>query len=203
MLLDLAHPELFAGQSTSIKKCLALAFRAMRASKTQKKLLLLVSDGEDHDAQALDLAQEAAQKGFVIYTIGVGTRSGGPIPLLNALGEIGDWKRDEKKRLIYSKLNPALLQAIASATNGRYFELTKGAEAINAILKTKDSLDKKQFEQTKYVEYIEWSPAFIGLALALCFLELLVPPHRQFAPLRQASQDIRALCQRWVRFFKE
>jgi hypothetical protein len=94
------------------------------------------------------------------------------------------------------------LQAIAAATNGEYFELTKSAEAINAFMKTKDSLHKKQFEQTKHVEYIEWFPAFVGLALALCFLELLIPPHTQFSPLRQASQDIRALRQRWARFLK-
>jgi Ca-activated chloride channel family protein len=99
MLLDLARPELFAGQSASLKKCLALAIRAMGAEKTQKKLLLVISDGEDHDTQALALTQEAAQKGFVIYAIGVGTLKGGPIPLLNDLGEIEDWKRDEKKLL--------------------------------------------------------------------------------------------------------
>jgi Ca-activated chloride channel homolog len=107
------------------------------------KILLLVTDGEDLEGEALSAAEQAKTRGLTIYTVGVGTRSGELIPLMNS-GENGTFVKDEKGAPVKSRLDETMLQNIAETTGGKYEPLGQQAEGLEAIYREKLSLVPKQ-----------------------------------------------------------
>ncbi len=153
------------------------------------KILILVTDGEDLEGEALNAAKEAAQKGLTIYTVGVGTPSGELIPLKRR-GK-GSFVKDDQGQLIKSRLDEKMLWNIAAATGGQYELLGQQAEGLDAIYKQKLSLVPKhelsERMQRVPVDRFEWP---LLLAFILLVIEFAVSdrrPRRKRGPVIRTS----------------
>lgn len=183
LALRAAHPDMLPNQGTSIADALAVAEEAFEPNNKSHKALILITDGETHDEAAEARAKQAAENGLIIYTIGVGTADGGFIPIVQNGREM--YKRDQTGNPVRSALNEEMLQALAQAGNGRYFNLNAGSEAVLAALKDRiDRMEKRSFEERSFEEYESTFQWFIGLAIALLLAEFLLPYNR-----KNASQE--------------
>ena len=170
-----ANPGSVPSQGTAIGQAIDVGNKAFKADKDNHRVIVVISDGEDHDGKAIALAKEANSKGILTYTIGVGSGGEGAlIPVLNKGRR--DYKRDETGNPVRSKINEEMLGEVAKAGNGAYFNLAAGAdEVINALQKQIDNIEKKEFEQRVFDEYASYFQWFIGLALLLIIFEFLLP----------------------------
>jgi Ca-activated chloride channel homolog len=165
------------------------------------KILVLVTDGEDLEGEALDAAKAAAKKGMTIYTVGVGTPAGELIPMGDA-GQSGHFVKDAKGQVVKSRLDETMLRAIAEATGGQYEPLGQQAQGLDAIYQQKLSLVPKQDlaerMQRTPVERFEWP---LLLALVLLVMEFALSdrrPRRKKTPLVEtANRRVLTVARGW------
>ncbi|MBW1779451.1 MAG: VWA domain-containing protein [Deltaproteobacteria bacterium] len=158
------------------------------------KILVLVTDGEDLEGEALNAAKEAAQKGMTLYAVGVGTPAGELIPLKKS-GKGSLFVKDAQGQVVKSRLDEKMLQKITQATGGQYEPLGRQAEGLDAIYKQKLSLVPKQElaerMQRVPIERFEWP---LLLAFVLLVVEFAISdrkPHRKKVPvIRTANRRI-------------
>ena len=112
LFLDQIDTNMIPTQGTALSSALQTGLSAFAEDDSKYKVLVLVTDGEDHEGQAISLAAQAAERGMIIHTVGVGTDSGSLIPIIDNQG-IRDYKRDGSGKLITSVLNETILQDIA------------------------------------------------------------------------------------------
>jgi Ca-activated chloride channel family protein len=163
-----ADPEIAPTQGTAIGAAVELAMRAFNVQDDKNRGIVVITDGEDHEDNALDMVRDAVDKGAVVFTIGAGTERGAPIPTGD---QNGAYIRDENGEVVQSKLNVPMLEKIASTGNGAYFDIQDAGAASKGIRKGIDELDKQSFEQrgiSGYESYfiIPLLPGFILLLIA-------------------------------------
>ena len=129
-------------------------------------------DGENHDQDALDQAKIAAEQGVLIFTIGVGTSAGSPIPTFEN-GQ-SQYKKDKQGNTVVSKLNENMLSSLAAAGSGKYYNITNGEKVIDALQKYIETLEKQEFEQRTFSEYESYFQWFLALALLFLLIEFLL-----------------------------
>mgnify|MGYP001133296963 CR=1 FL=1 len=116
MFLDVMDTDLIPSQGTAIGDAIETALESFDTKDTKHKAIVIFSDGEDHFGKAVSAAQKAAEQGVVIYSVGVGTIGGSPIPVVDDNQQ--GFKRDRQGRVVTTKLDPSILQEIASVTEG-------------------------------------------------------------------------------------
>src|SRR2546422_4546929 len=124
MFVDVLDVDLIPIQGTAIADAIQTATAAFRPGERRYKVLVLITDGEDHEGNVAAAAGAAAAGGVDIYTVGVGSPGGEPIPLRNARGDIIGYKEDREHRKVTSRLGETDLEAVAQTTGGRYFRST-------------------------------------------------------------------------------
>lgn len=168
MFLQNANPDLVSSQGTAISKALNLAKTYYNNDEQTNRFLIILSDGEDHQTETKQVALNLANDGVKVYTIGVGTETGGPIPI-KINGAIG-YKKDRKGETVITKRKPDVLQGIADAANGTYIDGNKTQKPVDFIEKIITNAQKSEFETTQFSDYKDQFQWFIGLG----FLFLLV-----------------------------
>jgi len=168
MFLQNANPDLVSSQGTAISKALNLAKTYYNNDEQTNRFLIILSDGEDHQTETKQVALNLANDGIKVYTIGVGTETGGPIPI-KINGTIG-YKKDRKGETVITKRKPDVLQGIADAANGAYIDGNKTQKPVDFIEKIITNAQKSEFETTQFSDYKDQFQWFIGLG----FLFLLV-----------------------------
>jgi Ca-activated chloride channel family protein len=170
MHLRSVNTEVMPTQGTALGEAISIAMAMPGAGGQKEKVLVLLSDGEDHDSQAIDMAKKAAGQDLIIHTIGVGTSKGGPIPVKTGAGVA--YKTDRSGQQIISQLNEDNLKAIASAGGGKYFNIDNEKQAIREIVKSikwsSASLGEERIYR-RYKNYFQW---FLFPAIILLMLEL-------------------------------
>jgi len=165
--LDALDTEIIPHGGTDIASAIREA-EFVFSNDANHKILVLVTDGEDLEGEALTAAKEAAARGVTIYTVGVGTPAGELIPL-NQTGKGVSFVKDERGQMVKSRLDEKMLRQIAETTGGQYEPLGQQAEGLDAIYRQKLSLVPKQelAERMKKVpiDRFEWP-----LILAIIFL---------------------------------
>lgn len=160
-------------QGTAIGDAIDLAERAFEEGQKSHKALIIVTDGENHDEEAMARAEEAARNGLIIFTVGVGTDQGSPIPI--PVGNRIDYKRDKTGNVVRTSLNEAAMRDIARAADGSYFNLAQGSEQVIDALRARiDQLEKREFEQRIFDEYESYFQWFIGAALLFLILDFII-----------------------------
>lgn len=172
--LDAAYPGIISRPGTAIAKAIRVAAEGFNEDRATQKVIILLTDGENHEGDVMQAAREAAEQGIIIYPIGFGSPGGEPIPQYDELGNLMGYKRDRQGEIVLTQLNETILQEIALATNGRYFRAgADGREVgflVNAIGELQTSELESRFE-TRGIERFQW---FLGLAfLALVVFELI------------------------------
>lgn len=175
-LLKTVSTDLAPTQGTAIAEAIRLAEKSFPEGQTQFKTLLIISDGENHEGDALEAAEEAAAKGLIVHTMGIGTLRGAPIPEIKNGSE--DYKRDKEGGIVFSKLNPDMLKEVASAGKGNYFQLSQGTSEVKAFLDELAGMDKKEFEDQEFTDYDDYFQLFLGIAILFLLLEYFISESR-------------------------
>jgi Ca-activated chloride channel family protein len=170
LFLGSISPDLVPTQGTNISEALLLADRMMNSEEKKYKSILLISDGEDHDADAEITAKQLKDHGVIINTIGIGSPEGAQLydPATN------DVKRDAEGNIVISKLNEKALQDLAAATGGSYQLLGETETAVKNILAQLDSMDKKAITDTTFTNYKTYFYWFVAVSMVLLLMELFI-----------------------------
>ena len=171
MFLDSIHAGSIPVPGTSIGEAILKAASMVPEDEKTNRVLVLFTDGEDHGTNALEAAREARDRGFVIYSIGLGSEGGEPIPLEEGEG----YKRDKEGEVVMTRLDSEALRKIALATGGRFYRASQTGEELDRIISEISEMEKRELESRVYTDYKEWFqlPLLIGLLLLL--VELVIP----------------------------
>jgi len=179
LFLHAIDTKMIPNQGTSISSALDKAIDIVSRDEDKYKVVLLVTDGEDHEGDAINLAKKAAEIGIEIHTIGIGSNSGGLIPIVkNDKGQI-EYKRDNSGKLITSVLNKNILKEIANAGNGGFYHFTNDGQNYTHINKAIQSMEKRVINSHEYSEYDQrYQP--LALVSLLFFLVSFIFPTRNY-----------------------
>lgn len=170
MFLESINPDLIVRQGTNIKAAIDMATRSFTPNEGVGKAIIIITDGENHENGAKEAAKEAAEKGMMVYVMGVGSPEGAPIPV----GRSGDFRRDKEGNVIVTKLNEQMCQEIAAAGNGVYIRIDNTNNAQRILQKEMDKLAQADMETTIYSEYNEQFMVMAWIAFILLLLEMLL-----------------------------
>lgn len=165
-------PAMVRTQGTDLGAAIKLASMSFSSQSEGSRVMILITDGENHESDALEAAQAAAEKGIAIYTIGIGTPEGAPI----MIG--GDYLTDENGDMVVSKLDEKMLQEIASATGGAYVRATKQSIGLKEIVDRLKELDESDLATTRFEAFDEQYQYPLAVALLLLLVEWLILDRR-------------------------
>ena len=175
MYIQDASPDAVPTQGTVIGEALKMANAAFNSKERKYKSIVLISDGEDHDPEALKEAQQLAQNGVMINTVGIGSPEGSTIvdPATNEL------KKDDQGNTVISKLNEAELQQLANTTNGEYIRLDNIDDALITMSQRIDSAEKKSMSDSEFIDYVSYFQWLAGAALLVLLVEFFLSERRR------------------------
>jgi Ca-activated chloride channel family protein len=171
MFLQSANTDMVSSQGTSLDEAIKLSATYFDEKSKTSKLLIMISDGEDHSEGAESAAEEANKIGMKIITIGVGTEKGGPIPL-RVNGVVQSFKRDGNNQVVITKLNKEGLTSIAKATKGGYVDGNNTKAVLDYVKNALDNIQKTEFESTQMADFQSQFQWFLGFAFVLLFLDV-------------------------------
>ena len=177
LFLDQIDTNMIPTQGTALSSALQTGLSAFTEDESKYKVLVLVTDGEDHEGQAIDLASKASDRGMIIHTVGVGTESGSLIPVIGKNG-IRDYKRDNTGRLVTSILNENILNEIANAGNGTYVRFDNKPANFRSIMNAIDSMEKRSLKSHIYSEYEDRFQSFAFISMGLMIAGMLLPTRK-------------------------
>jgi Ca-activated chloride channel homolog len=170
MFLDQVDVETISSGTTAIDQAIQRTMTTFASMPTRKtKLLVLLTDGEDFSTNLAGIRAEAARQGLVIFTIGIGTAEGGPIPMVDATGKLTGHQKDQQGKVIISHLNEALVKELAAQTGGKYVRTTYDDEDANKIVRAVQKFEKERFDDTKISEFEDRYVYFLAVSF-FCFL---------------------------------
>ena len=172
MFLQSMNTDMVSSVGTSFNEAIKLSSTYFDDKKTSK-LLIMISDGEDHNEGAEEAAEEANKLGIKIITIGVGTEKGGTIPLKRN-GIIEGFKKDNNNEVVITKLVPESLTAIAKATKGGYVNGNNTKEVLEYVKNALDNIQKTEFEATEMADFQSQFQWFLGFAFLLLFVDVFL-----------------------------
>lgn len=179
MLLTAMSEKSVSIQGTSLAEAIKTAIKSFDRRERKHKVLLLMTDGETHDKTAMDEAERAREQGIHIYTVGIGSPVGEPIPVVDRTGKQVGFKKDEQGEVVVSRLDEQTLQKIALATGGKFYLATPGEMELDKILEEIGKLEKKELEGslvTRYDDRFQWPLLF---ALFLIVVEFFIPERKK------------------------
>jgi len=159
-------------QGTALAEAIRQAVKALGASSRKHKALIILSDGEDHEGNIAEAAKAAAREGVIIYTIGIGSETGVPVPM-NRGGTNVVYKKDKAGNLVMTRLNPVALEKIAIETNGKYFHAGTDLD-LTRIYNEISKMEKSDFGMTKAVVHEEQYQLFLLIALIFILIEFFI-----------------------------
>lgn len=170
-------PSLVSVQGTAVGKALEQALLSFSGETIEEenrhsRVIILITDGENHEDDAIAVAERAAEMGIRIYTIGIGTPEGAPI----SIG--GDFIRDEKGEMVVSKLNEEMLRQIADLTDGLYVRSSLQSIGLDEIVQSIEAMEKTELSTVRFEEYNEQYPLLVAIALVLLLVEFLLLDRR-------------------------
>ena len=177
-------------QGTAVGKALEQTLYSFSEKKSDRRnrAIILITDGENHEDDALAVAERASAMGIKIFTIGIGTPEGAPIEIG------GEFIKDENGDMVVTKLNEEMLQEIARKTDAAYVRASKQDIGLDEIVKTINAMEKAELSTVKFEEYNELFQYLVGVALVLLLLEFVVLDRRNplFAGLNIFREERKA-----------
>ena len=181
MFLESANPGLISRSGTAVAEAIRIAKTGFNEERATQKVIILLTDGEDHDGEVTAAAEEAADEGIIIYTIGFGSPDGEPIPQYGGLGELVGYKKDRNGEVVLSRLDETTLQQLAFMTNGRYYRAAADGREVGFLADAISELQTTELEgrfETRRVERFQW---FVAMAVACLVIGELIPDRKRIA----------------------
>lgn len=173
MFLQTMNPGMISAQGTSIDEAINLATTFIDKKDKTNKLLVIITDGEDHSDAATEAAEEAKKVGLKILTIGVGTEKGGAIPLKRN-GVVESFQRDKDGEVVITKRNAEVLKAIAKASGGGYVDGNSTKEVLSYLKNALDNIQKTEFESAQMADFKSQFQWFLGFGFFLLLLDVFL-----------------------------
>ena len=173
MFLQAMNTDMVSSQGTAIKEAIELSSTYFNEEDQTSKVLFIISDGEDHEGDIGNVAKEAADKGIRIFTIGVGSLKGGPIPIKRN-GIIQTYKKDQNGETVITKLNETTLKDIADDANGEYIQGNVTNSVLEKVTESLQNMDKTEFEAKQFADYQSQFQWFLGMAILLILLDIFL-----------------------------
>ncbi len=170
MFLNSISPKLIARQGTAIGSAIELAVNSFNANSQASKAIVLITDGENHEDNAVEAAKLAQDKKIAVHVIGMGRPEGGPIPLEGSMSFL----KDNQGNVVVSKLNEEMCKEIALGGKGVYVRADNSNTAYSTIIDELDKLAKSEISATVYSDFNEQFQSFAILALLLLLIEYFV-----------------------------
>ena len=170
MFLTSINPSMVSAQGTSIGAAINLAARSFTPNETSDKTIVLITDGENHEDDAIGAASAAAEKGIHVNIVGIGLPKGGPIPLQGT----NNYMKDKDGNVVITMLNEQMCQEIAAAGKGMFVRADNTNSALKALQKEIDKMKKTELDSKVYSEYDEQFQLVAWIALFLLIVELLI-----------------------------
>jgi Ca-activated chloride channel family protein len=171
MFLQSMNTSTISSQGTSIDEAIQLSGQFFDKKAQTQKLLIIISDGEDHSDNAKDAAEEAKELGIKIITIGVGSENGGRIPL-KINGIVEGFQLDKNGEIVVAKRNPEVLTEIAKVTNGNYIDGNNTKAVVDFITERLKNIEKNEFEGMEMANFQSQFQWFLGIGFFLLLLDL-------------------------------
>ena len=173
MFLQSMNTDMLSSQGTAINEAIQLSRNYFDDEEQTNRVLIIISDGEDHNDLSIEVAEAASEEGIKIYTIGVGSENGGPIPLKRN-GVVRSYKKDQNNETVITKLNEETLRLIANEAKGGYINGSQTADVVEQIRAVLSAMDKKEFEAKEFAEYKDQFQWFLGIGLFFLILDVLL-----------------------------
>jgi Ca-activated chloride channel family protein len=178
ILISAAGPDAVPQQGTVISEALRMSAEAFNPTERRFKAVVLLSDGEDHDPEAVQTAKDLSAQGLMINTIGIGSPEGAYL----VDPATGEQKKDEMGNVVISKLNEDELQLIADNTNGTYIRLDNSDAAVNILKKQLSQIESRAFGDVSLMNFKTYYWWFASAMFIFLLLEIVIPERkRKFA----------------------
>ncbi len=187
--LENAHPGMISRQGTAITEAIDAAVQGYDVLRPSQKVLVVLSDGEDHEGDAVEAATRAADAGVIVYTVGLGSPEGEPIPDPATSNGSISYKRDRRGQMVISRLDETVLQEIAAAGNGRYFSGAAAPSPGEALATEIGGLKTASFESELETRRIERFQIFLFATLAALVAFELIPDRARSGILTGGPQQ--------------
>ena len=171
--LQIIDTDMLSSQGTSIDSALNLAANFFDQNSETNRVLILLSDGEDHDDIPESLINLIIENNINLISIGVGQDSGSTIPI-KVNGRIDSYKKDSNGEVVITKRNSEILNKIANSSGGEYIDGNITEEALENVKVKLDKIDKSEFETSQFVEYKQQFQIFILLALLFIIVDIFI-----------------------------
>ncbi len=173
MFLNNMNTDMLSSQGTAINEAIKLATTYFDDEEQTNRVLIIISDGEDHSEAAIDVAEQASEEGIRIFTIGVGDVKGGPIPLKRN-GVVVSYKKDSQGETVITKLNEDTLKGIAQEANGAYINGKITNDVVENIREILNQMDKTEFEAKQFADFKDQFQWFLGFGIFFLFLDIFL-----------------------------
>ncbi|MBI5059309.1 VWA domain-containing protein [candidate division KSB1 bacterium] len=179
MLVRIMNTEIIPEQGTVITEALEQATRAFDEEEAKSRVVVVITDGEDQEEEAVEAARKAAEAGIRVYAIGLGTPQGAPIPLRDERGLPAGFKRNPQGEVIVTRLNEPLLERVADAGDGRYLRGSQSAQELQTIWDDIAQMEKTEFGKKQFTSFEDRFAYLVLPALLLLLGEFFVSERKR------------------------
>jgi Ca-activated chloride channel family protein len=172
LFLNSISTDIVPKQGTAIGSAIKLAMRSFTQQAETSKALIIITDGENHEYDAVEAAKLAAVKGITVHTIGIGLPQGAPIPVYS--GGQKSYRKDSEGNTVISKLDETMLRRIAAAGNGVYIRSTDTRVGLDQLFDEINKMQKQEMESKIYSDYDERFQYVFGISLFFLLLDFFV-----------------------------
>lgn len=189
LFLDIVSTNSIEAQGTNFGAAINEALKAFRGSErtadspekvqSRNQVIVLISDGEDHEKNLDETLKRAIENKVRIYTVGIGSSQSTPIPIYDEAGRRVDFKRDKNNAVITTTFDDTMLRLIAEKTGGKFFQIDASGADLDRLYLELQKLEKEELASKEFVDFDHKFQIFIGIALALLVIELLIGDRRK------------------------
>ena len=174
LFLSTVNTSIVPTQGTKIGNAIDLCVKSFDNENTQSKAIIIITDGETHDEEAISSAELAQENGIYIHTLGMGLTKGGPIPIYNKYGSTSEFRKDREGNTIITKLNEPMLQEIAQVGMGTYVRANNSKSGLSILFDEINKMEKKEIGTMIFTDYKDRFQIFIGMSLFLLILNIFL-----------------------------
>lgn len=173
LFLSAVDTKIVPTQGTAIGEAIEMATQSFGDTE-HNKAIIIITDGENHEDDAINAARSAIEQGVKVFTIGMGLPEGSPIPIYNAYGNRTGFKKDREGKTVVTKLNEDMLRQIAAAGEGAYARANNASTGLRKLFEEISQIEKKEIETKQFTDYEDRFQIYLAFALLLLIVELII-----------------------------
>jgi Ca-activated chloride channel family protein len=177
LFLSTVSTDIVPTQGTAVGSSIDLAIKSFGEKQDKNRAIIIITDGENHEDDAIQQATTAIESGITVHTIGVGSPDGTPIPVY-VNGKKSGFRKDNQGNTVVTKLNETMLQQVAAAGKGVYIRGNNLSSGMKTLLEEINKMEKKEFDSKMFTDYEDRFQYLLAAALLFLLTELLLPERK-------------------------